>query len=164
MDRDLKLRQEPNFSIRLLGKEDGAQLLALYTANLSRLQELGLHEARIPVEEQIDDVLTPKEGSDLFGIFDQQELIGAVYITRDFSAPRSAQIGRLIDSHYQNKGIGGRALTRIMNELSNRYDRFWAMTREDNVLARKSLERAGFAAMSEPSDDSPNVLYVWGRQ
>lgn len=163
MDKDPKPQEEPNLNIRLLGEEDSNELLHLYMANTARLKELGLHDAKTPIEEQISYALTPKEGSDLFGIFSQQVLVGVVLVTSSTSEPKTAQIGRLIDSQHQNKGIGSNALTMVMNQVSGRYDHLWAMTREDNVLARKSLERAGFTAMSEPTDDSSQVMYIWHR-
>lgn len=163
MGEDVHMRQEPNFHIRILGQNDRSALHDLYMGNVERLKELGLHDASTPVEAQIQNVLAPEAGRELFGVFDEKKLIGVVLLRKSEGVDRAAQIGRLIDSQYQNKGVGTKALMRVMDEVKGRYDNLVAITRGDNVLARRSLERAGFTLRSDATDDVQNALYEWRR-
>ena len=163
MDEASHLRREPKLSIRTLGTDDSKELHRLYMTNVAQLKQLGLHEEKVPMQQQISQVLSAKEGADLFGIFEQHKLIGVVHVKQDAVEKRTAEIGRVIDFAHQNKGIGGKALMMVMDALSGRYDHFFAITGEDNILARKSLEKIGFLLESAVTDDTPNVLYTWHR-
>ena len=142
--------------IRLIEKGDAGQFYDLIERNRSRLEDffagtVARTSTLEKTEAYIDQIREKQAGEPTYLAYlvidiETEEIITLIDVKNiDWNVPK-AEIGCFVDANYEGKGISGRALKIVLDQLFSEFnfEKLFLRTHVENKPARALAEKCGF--------------------
>ncbi len=144
--------ETPHLTLRILQKKDAPLFLEAvktsYKSLLKRFSWVALIQSMQTSEKHIADYLLQAtlENGGLYGIFFENQFIGALYVHWISEIHQKAEIGFWLKESFRGKGLATEALKALANYLLHdlNLNRLEAHTASDNFKSISLLQRVGF--------------------
>lgn len=146
--------------LRKITPDDSKAMFALIDRNKEHLSQFGDETAKkYPTFESVDERnKTQSEEEKRFGIWDKEDLVGFVKVTRKEEG--RWEIGYWMGSEYTKKGYMTTAVVALTKYAMDNLgaNSVFALVHADNIASRRVLEKAGYLLKGQNPEDADEVI------